>query len=58
MVIKIPYETNTFVTGDALRCLAAFTYYYDEKGTLLEQKIEIERVLEVLRGDPPQASLV
>jgi hypothetical protein len=44
--------------GDALRCAAVFTYYYDEKGTLLEQKIEIERVLEVLRGEPPQESLV
>ena len=44
--------------GDALRCLAVFTYYYDEKGSLLDQKIELERVLEVLRGEPPQPSLI
>jgi hypothetical protein len=36
--------------GDALRCKVHYTHIYDEKGALLEQKIEILLVLEILKG--------
>jgi hypothetical protein len=36
--------------GDALRCFVRFDFTYDESGTLLDQKISIERVLEVLKA--------
>lgn len=41
-------------SGDALRCLAKFTYVYDEGGALIEQKIEILSILEVIKGAGPQ----
>jgi hypothetical protein len=37
-------------SGDALRSRVRFTYIYDDKGTLIESKIEIIEVLEVIRG--------
>ena len=44
--------------GDALRCIVTFTYFYDEKGGLIDQKIEIDKVLGVIRGPGPQGSLL
>jgi hypothetical protein len=35
--------------GDALRCSVTFTYTYDTNGTLIGQKIEIDKVLAVIR---------
>ena len=42
---KIP-----LLPGDALKCKVKFTYIYDEKGALLESKIEVLIVLDVLKG--------
>jgi hypothetical protein len=44
--------------GDALRCLVTFTYMYDEKGALIDQRIDIDKVLGVIRGPGPQPSLL
>lgn len=44
--------------GDALRCMVTFTYQYDGSGTLIDQKINIDRVLEIIRGHGAQASLI
>lgn len=37
-------------SGDALRCQVKQTFMYDDKGTLIEQKIEILIVSEVIKG--------
>jgi hypothetical protein len=37
-------------SGDALRCKVQFTFVYDDKGVLIEQKIEIIKVLDVIKG--------
>jgi hypothetical protein len=37
-------------SGDALRCKVKFTFVYDDKGVLIEQKIEIIKVLDVIKG--------
>jgi hypothetical protein len=42
-------------SGDSMRCKVAFTYVYDDKGELIEQKTEILEVLEILRAFGPQA---
>jgi hypothetical protein len=44
--------------GDALRCAVIFTYTYDEKGALIDQRVDIERVLEVIKGAGSQASFI
>lgn len=44
-------------SGDALRCKVKFTYIYDEGGVLIEQKIEVMSVLEVIKGGGPQLGL-
>jgi hypothetical protein len=43
--------------GDALRCRIKFTYIYDEKGELIGQRMEIEKVLEVIQGPGEQKRL-
>lgn len=45
-------------SGDSLRCKVKFTYIYDESGTLIEQKIEVIKVLEVIKGPGPQITLL
>ncbi|WP_156464268.1 hypothetical protein [Afipia sp. Root123D2] len=42
-------------SGDSLRCKVIFTYVYDERGELLEQKTEIIEVLEVLPANAQQS---
>lgn len=37
-------------SGDALRCKVQFTFVYDDKGGLIEQRIEIIKVLDVIKG--------
>jgi hypothetical protein len=44
--------------GDALRCKMKFTYVYDEKGVLIEQRYEIVKVLEILKSAGPQLPLL
>jgi len=44
-------------SGDALRCKAKFTFVYDEAGNLIEQKTEITKVVEVIKGPGPQATM-
>ena len=44
--------------GDALRCRVLFTYIYDDKGALIDQRQEIEKVLEVIPGAGPQLALI
>jgi len=44
-------------SGDALRCEVEFAFVYDEQGTLIDQKITVTKVLEVIRGPGPQTEL-
>ena len=37
-------------SGDALRCWVKFTFIYDEKGALIEQKIEVLTVKEIIKS--------
>ena len=46
-------------SGDALRCDVRWTYSYDESGTLVESKLEILKVLQVMGGGSgPQLSML
>ena len=44
--------------GDALRCWVRFVYIYDAGGKLTEQKIEIEKVFEVIGGPSQQEQIL
>jgi hypothetical protein len=44
-------------SGDALRCKVKFTYVFDDKGRMIEQKTEIVKVLKLLMGPGHQTSL-
>jgi hypothetical protein len=46
------------IPGDALRCAVTFTYEYDAIGTLIDQKIAIDTVLEVIPGAGPPVRLL
>jgi hypothetical protein len=37
-------------SGDAMRCRVKFTYIFDDKGTMVEEQIEITKVLEITEG--------
>jgi hypothetical protein len=37
-------------SGDALRCKVKFIYIFDDKGTIIEQRTEIFKVLKFLRA--------
>jgi hypothetical protein len=37
-------------SGDAMRCKVRFTYIFDDKGTMIEEQIEVTRVLEIIAG--------
>jgi hypothetical protein len=37
-------------SGDAMRGQVEFTYIFDDKGTMIEEKIEIIKVLEIIHG--------
>jgi hypothetical protein len=37
-------------SGDAMRCKVRFTYVFDDKGTMIEEQIEVTEVLEILKG--------
>jgi hypothetical protein len=39
-----------FHSGDAMRCNVKFTYIFDENGTMIDEVIEIEKVLEIIDG--------
>jgi hypothetical protein len=61
---SISFEKNAFhrreisiYSGDALRCEVEFAFVYDEQGTLIDQKIAVTKVLEVIRGSGPQTDL-
>ena len=43
--------------GDALRCRVRFTYVFDDKGVIIEQKTEILKVIRVILGPGHQTSL-
>jgi hypothetical protein len=49
---KIPLHS-----GDALRCRVRFTYVFDDKGKIIEQKTDIIRVLKIIRGPGSQSDL-
>lgn len=44
-------------SGDALRCKVRFTYVFDDKGSIIEQKTEILKVSRLLRGPGHQTSM-
>jgi hypothetical protein len=44
-------------SGDALRSKVRFTYVFDDKGKIIEQKTEILKVTRVIRGPGHQTSL-
>lgn len=37
-------------SGDAMRCKVKFIYIFDDKGTMIEEQIEITAVLEIIEG--------
>ena len=37
-------------SGDAMRCKVRFTYVFDDKGTMIEEQIEITKVIEIIEG--------
>jgi hypothetical protein len=37
-------------SGDAMRCRVRFTYIFDDKGTMIEEQIEITKVIEIIEG--------
>jgi len=37
-------------SGDAMRCKVRFTYIFDDKGTMIEEQIEITKVIEIIEG--------
>jgi hypothetical protein len=39
-----------FHSGDAMRCKVKFTYIFDDRGTMIEEQIEIIEVLEIIEG--------
>jgi hypothetical protein len=43
-------KVSGFHSGDAMRCKVRFTYIFDERGTMIEEQIEITKVLEILDG--------
>jgi hypothetical protein len=49
---KIPLHS-----GDALRCRVKFTYVFDEKNRMIDQKTEILKVLSVIKGPGHQTSM-
>jgi hypothetical protein len=44
-------------SGDALRCKVRFTYVFDDKGTIIEQKTDILKVTRLIRGPGHQTSM-
>lgn len=50
---KIP-----LLPGDALRCAVKTIYVYDEKGVMIEQRMEILKVLAVLKASGTQTSFL
>ena len=43
-------KVDGFHSGDAMRCRVKFTYIFDDKGTMVEEQIEIVEVLEIIDG--------
>jgi hypothetical protein len=37
-------------SGDAMRCKVRFTYIFDDKGTMIEEQIEVTKIIEILKG--------
>jgi len=37
-------------SGDAMRCRVRFIYIFDDKGTMIEEQIEITKVIEIIEG--------
>jgi hypothetical protein len=37
-------------SGDAMRCKVKFTYIFDDRGTMIEEQIEVVKVLEIISG--------
>jgi hypothetical protein len=33
-----------------MRCKVKFTYVFDDKGTMVEERIEITKVIEIIKG--------
>jgi hypothetical protein len=45
-------------SGDALKCEVEWTYLYDETGALIETRLEILKVLQVISSGGPQLPLL
>ena len=37
-------------SGDAMRCKVKFTYFFDDKGNMIDEQIEITKVLEIIEA--------
>lgn len=37
-------------SGDAMRCKVRFAYIFDEKGTMIDEQIEITKVIEIIES--------
>jgi hypothetical protein len=46
------------IPGDSLRCAVTFTYEYEVSGGLMDQRIAIDKVLEVIPGAGPPMQLL
>jgi hypothetical protein len=44
-------------SGDALKCKVRFTYVFDQKGAIIEQRTEILKIIQIIKGTSPQTSL-
>lgn len=45
-------------SGDAMRCKVRFTYIFDDKGTMIEEQIEVTKVIEIIQGSGSEQLLI
>ncbi|MGX1354846.1 hypothetical protein AB7M49_008471 [Bradyrhizobium elkanii] len=43
-------KVKGFHSGDAMRCKVKFTYIFDDKGTMIDEHIEVTHVIEIIAG--------
>jgi hypothetical protein len=45
-------------SGDAMRCKVRFTYIFDDKGTMIEEQIEVTKVIEIIGNSGGEQLLI